>query len=237
MRTEHHADARAIPRRMQRPSSGAWGYPPRPANGKNVADLQCSSAEWTDAAGQAGRTAPQHRLNSDPSLDREDGACAGQTRTKADPLPGSDDEWLARARPPVSYRHLEFRAGDYARHIFIRQQLRSHQRDLERGIIVCIPEALIGEPMGEPVHRARRGNADVLLSPTAKVLDGGEHARSDDGEGGHQGPVIASYSTREMLRKRTVSPGRNNTGSARDSSNGRTAVRPMRCQPPGVSIG
>ena len=57
---------------------------------------------------------------------------------------------------------------------------------------VTVAETLIGQPVGEPVHRPGCRDADVLLPPATKVLDCRQHPGSDDGERRHQVPTICS---------------------------------------------
>src|SRR5262249_32481345 len=100
------------------------------------------------------------------------------------------------------------------------------------------------------VHRARGRHAERHVADPAEILHRIEQAGAHDLQRTHdsinsaQSSVpastfcaIASYSARSMRSKVSESPGARNTGCSRRWSNIQSGVRPIRCQPPGLSKG
>src|SRR5205085_12432910 len=72
-------------------------------------------------------------------------------------------------------------AGDRDSRRLLEAELRTEHRRLERSGTRWITHQRIRQPVRDTVHRARNGDAAILMSPTTIVLDGGEEAGVEDG--------------------------------------------------------
>src|SRR5262249_21709449 len=103
-------------------------------------------------------------------------------------------------------------------------------RDLERRRVARVADERVGELERYRVHRAAGHDAEMLQAEPAEVLHGREQPGLDDLHG-----FIRSNSARDTGTKRTWSPGANRLGGLRSGLKSGSGVRPITCQPPGVS--
>ena len=140
------------------------------------------------------------------------------------------------------------------RRLGLDQQVGTHHADLEARRVRRIADERIGEPEADAVHRAGGRHAERHEADAAEILQRVEQAGAHDLQRAHdlissdvaQRPVEragldlardASNSARSMRWKVSESPGARNTGCSRRWSNIQSGVRPIRCQPPGLSNG
>ena len=91
----------------------------------------------------------------------------------------------------------------------------------ERGVLL-VPDDSIRDRRREPVGRTTRWNAEALQTWPSAILDGGPAAGVD-------------HLDHDVGMNRSRSPGLKRVGGSAAGSKSRSAVRPMRFHPPGLS--
>ena len=87
---------------------------------------------------------------------------------------------------------------------------------------------MVGQPVREAIHRARDRHGVHLVTPSPQVLHRRQQPWSENAE---------TTAVRHAGTNLTMSPGVSRLAGDREGSNITAAVRPISCQPPGVSIG
>jgi hypothetical protein len=156
--------------------------PPRPGrtDRQHVPGAQGAAAERPHVTGEMRRAAAERGRDIEAAANRQRHARAGDPRTPAQARArGHAERFVERRRLPVD-RHRDVRARGGAGEIPLGQQLRTDQRDLQRGGRRIVAEHLIGEAMRIGVHRAGHRNTQALVAAPAEVLHRRQHAGLDD---------------------------------------------------------
>src|SRR5690606_31312026 len=151
-------------------------------------------------------------------------ACA--CRSKSQHVAPSDRERTPGWRRLVIESSCEIAARHRNCGIVPELEPRSDNRALERCAIRRITNEQVCDPVRDRIHGTGSDYAVLLHTAATGVLDGRQQARSLDVD--HGLPA---------LLKRTWSPMRSTVGGSRSGRNRCMSVRPMICQPPGVSSG
>ena len=112
---------------------------------------------------------------------------------------------------------------------------RTDESALEHRRPHVIPDQKIGDAKRQPVHRPGDGYPFLLMADAPVILHGRQLAGVQD-VADHAG-ASSTDSSGASARKRTTSPIARSAGGVRRASKRRSAVRPMRCQPPGDTSG
>jgi hypothetical protein len=193
---------------------------------KRVAGRQSAAFEPADARNEVGGPAAHDDRHINAARHRDTGTAACTRTSQHERASARNEE-----RPPhrdwtIIERSVEIGATDCDQRIDIELERGPEQRRLERGHTGLVAHEHIRNAERDGVHRAGPDDAMLLHPRPTGILHRGQQP----------GPRNADHVSLTAT-KRTRSPIRSSVGGSSSGRNSRSVVRPMICQPPGVSSG
>ena len=154
----------------------------RVAEADGVALFQLPALEAADLRLHVGGAAAHHFRDIEAARKGDVGAAAGAETCEAEGLSGVDFVCAVGLQRLAVQGGPEVSAGDGDDGGFVKLKLRPQHGAFQHGLILGVPYQKVGETHGSRVHGAGDGDAELLVSDAAKILDRGQDARIQDGE-------------------------------------------------------
>ena len=203
--------------------------------GQAVTSLQRASRQTAQCGPCVGAAAAQYLRHIKPPIHGQIGPATPARPAKADARAGRCPQWPPGGQGRAVQRCGQIGAGQGDPGARLQNESGPQQGDFQQRRAGGIAHQEIGDARRLGIHGAAGGQAQVLESRSAKILDACEQAGVLHVD--HYGSASASKAAASMALKRSVFPGASRQGGVRCGSKSLSGVRPMSCQPPGVAWG
>ena len=154
----------------------------RVAEADGVAFFQLPALEAADFCLHVGRAAAHYFRDVQTAGKGDVGAAAGAETCEAEGLSGVDFVCAVGLQRLAVQCGTQVSAGDGDDGGLVKLQLRPQHGAFQNRFIFGVPYQKVGETHGPGVHGAGDGDAELLVSDPAEILDRGQDARIQDGE-------------------------------------------------------
>ena len=233
-----------------------------PAQRQPVAGAKIASGKPAETAASIGRSAAHDRVEREAAGDGQSAAGAvGQAADREFSAAAERDAAPGGDRPAVDAQAGRGTDQRQPHRLGLDRAAWTQCQDFQHGLARLVADQGIGETGRQRVERARHRHAVALQPKAAQILDRRGEARPVEGQPGADitvahGCLTAAHgcrhscagskdrsarmrrcSTLSIGRNRTSSPGASRAGGVARGSNSGTGQLPIRCQPPGLSVG